>query len=165
MDIFDPQFDSQWDDILITGMDSYFDDFKTEQIFKNCQRLLGDNNKGKRLIFVLRYNDNLVTKIIDELLLSMEAGLKNIKLKMSNGGKVYSRKFHGYRRSRKEILKIAEKCGYKLGRVFYAGFGVELGRSTILQKIPFFIKLAKKVDRYFRACNNATIFEFLYQPN
>ena len=162
MNILEPICDSEWEDLLITGLDSYFNDEQTEQIFRNCRKLLqrGNLDRDRRLIFTLRYNDNWVTTIIDTVILPMESLMKNFFFKITGKNKVSRKKHHGYRRSRKKIIKFAEKEGFEYKQVLYAGHGVECTRSSIFNRMPKFIDGMRALDKKLHMFNNITVFEF-----
>lgn len=138
-DLFHPNLDIPYDDILITGLDFYFDDERAKALFKNAAYVLQNagntgvrEGKEKRLIFTLRYNDNFATYVIDNLVIPLEAFIKNVIFMLFNYNKRCVKKQHGYRRTRKEIVSLAAVNGFELVSAQHAGYGIELTRSSIL---------------------------------
>jgi len=173
LDVFAHNIESVYDDVLITGMDCYYDDPELLRVFESCKSLLiggGDSNQNlpqrqqrqlKRLIFTLRYHDNLATYLMDRLIMPVEALILNIRSKLKQSEHRLCRKTHGYRRKRREVIRLARQCGFELGRVAYAGFGMELTRSHFLPRMPFFMSACSHLDRQLRLMNIATVFEFI----
>ncbi len=157
-DVFNPDLDTQYDDVLITGLDFYFESEQAQLIFENTRKLLKRNG---RLIFTLRYHDNLATWFIDVVFLPFLARLRNEKWRLQGGDLELRKKHHGYRRSRSEIIAMANAAGYQLGRVRHAGFGVELTRIGLHSKVPLLYQFVRRLDRRICVLNNATVFEFL----
>jgi len=159
LDIFDPPKVSYEDVLSIGDLLFYFDDDKAALILKNIAGLLED--RGGRFIYCHSFNDNLLTWTIDNIICPVEAMIVN---KRKRGGMVCSRKRHGYRRGRKEIIALAKNCGFKPGRVRYGGFGVELRRSFQVDKLfrmsPFLYGAARNIDRLVKAAHNLIVFEF-----
>ncbi len=158
-DVFASRFSEVFDDLLVTGLDLYYDNDKAQQIFLSSRFLL---RSGGRLVFALRYHDNWATWLIDYLGIPALCALWHIRSYL-RGQKVDHRlKFHGYRRRRREIITMAEQAGFKLGRVCYAGFGVELSRVGLtLTRLKLLYTILSKFDRHFHWFNNVTIFEFI----
>ncbi|MDB5825066.1 MAG: hypothetical protein JWR21_3770 [Herminiimonas sp.] len=156
-------FQNNFQDLLITGLDYAFDDVQTVEIFRNCRALLAKSTTPgeKRLLFSLRYHDNWVTKLIDKVLLPAESGLKNIVMKGKGSKTRYIAKFHGFRRSRNEIIAIALAEGFALRRTLYGGYGVELERSSVVSRLKFLTRVVTNIDPHIRLFNNITIFEFV----
>ena len=162
-DIFGSSLPEACDDLLITGLDSYFDDTKVKQLFNNTVVILRKlaGQKQKRLIFVLRYQDNPFTWFIDRLLLPFEAALKNLCFKLIRANKICRKKHHGNRRSIREISFFAANSGYKLNRLMFAGFGAELHRSSMLNRFPLLQKIISFCDKFLKVFNSIIIFEFI----
>lgn len=158
-DIFTPDIKEQYDDLLVTGLDFYFDRPTAQKIFDNARHLLKENG---RLIFVLRYQDNLLTWLIDVVGIPIYYLLlkKLMGILRGKSGR-YQMKFHGYRRSRNEIVGMAFKAGFRLKRVKYAGYGVELMRVNLHNDFPGLYAMFRRLDRRLCLLNNATVFEFV----
>ena len=162
LDIFNPPCELAFDDVLVTGLDSYFDTAQARLIFTNARQLLHERG---RLIFALRYHDNAATRAIDDVLLPAVAALHGLRLRLVGSPLIVVRKQHGYRRTRSEIVSLAESAGYRLGRVRFAGFGFEATRIGIDRHAPKLYELMRRLDRRVKLLNNVTVFEFLAESN
>lgn len=134
------------DDILITGMDSYFDDTGAEALFRAVRARLPDDG---RLVFVLRYRDSPVTTLIDRVGIPLAAQVRRLR------GAHLEKKAHGYRRSTRDIRALAGRAGLHVGRVRYAAFGMEFER---LLPAP---RPLVALDRRIHVLNSATVLELL----
>jgi len=146
------------DAILITGLDFALDDREADRMVENVTHLLKrSRHRLPKLVFTLRYRDNMLTRCIDRIVLPLEA-----RLRLWKKGKGYKivRKVHGYRRSPAEILQLACRHGLRLRHVYYAGMGMEFTRSALLQRIPPVTVLLRRLDRIFHVASNCVIFEF-----
>lgn len=152
VDILDPGEIGRFDDILVAALDYALDDERFEQALRQASRLL---NPDGRVILVQRYHDNLATRCIDQLLLPLWARRRR------SHGFYLVRKPHGYRRRRREIVVLANRAGYRVGRRDYAGYGVELTRFGLDLKAPRFYRMAQSLDRRLHILTTATIFELL----
>lgn len=158
LDIFDPPQDQLYDDVLVAGLDSYFDAERAQAIFVNAKQLLRPEG---RLIFTLRYHDNSATRLIDTLLLPTSAALRRLHLRLTGSDLTVVKKEHGYRRTRSEIILLGMGAGYRIGRIRHAGFAFEMSRIGLDRRTPRVYELLRKIDRRFNVLNNATVFEFL----
>jgi len=158
LDIFDPPHDRLYDDVLVTGLDSYFDTAKARAIFVNARQLLRADG---RLIFTLRYHDNFATRVIDDCLLPMSASLSRLRHALRRSNISIVKKEHGYRRTRSEIVSLGLSAGYRLGRVKHAGFAFETSRIGLDRHAPRLYERLRVIDRRVNVFNNATVFEFL----
>lgn len=161
-DIFHPKLEEKWDDVLITVFAFYFDDQQLRQVFNNISLLFDSSKKENRLIFTLRYRDNIFTRWLDYVVVPLEAAVRNLFLRIKKSPYVYKRKMHGWRRSPKEIIKLAKESNYRVGRILHAGYAMELTRSTLFRKIPFFISFMAIIDRFLKVFNNAIVLELIY---
>jgi len=147
-----------FDDVLITGLDFYYGDEELDLMLRNVRALL---RPGGRLIFVLRYRDNWGTWLIDRVGIPVVCrvfmGLAAVKLTR----KRFGLKPHGYRRSIREVTERASTHGFRLNRLRYAGFGVELSRLYLDRFVPPAYRLLAALDRRLHWFTNATVFEFL----
>ncbi|MCH7562957.1 MAG: hypothetical protein IH968_03935 [Gemmatimonadetes bacterium] len=157
-DIFNPDLTVQYDDVLITGLAFYFGSDEAQLIFDNARKLL---KPAGSLIFTLRYHNNLATWFIDLVLSPSLAALRNAKFRLTGADLKCVKKCHGYRRSRGEIVAMAQAAGYQLGRVRHAGFGVELNRIELHRFAPGPYRFLRELDKRICVFNNATVFEFL----
>jgi len=156
-DILNPKSSLKYDCILNTGMDFYYKEVTS--IFSNCNRLL--NSSGK-LVFVLRYRDNLFTRFMDDFVLPLDARIINLTLAVRRSNLRLLRRKHGYRRSVSEILELGNMTGFELQKIGYAGYGVEAMGSIILTHIhiPFLSKILAILDKKIHMMNSATVFSF-----
>jgi hypothetical protein len=163
LDILNGSASDDYDDILITGLDFAFDDLQVRKLFSSCGQILKKSARQstKRLIFTLRYNDNVATRVIDRFILPLEASLANAAYALTQSPHRVRRKVSGFRRSRKEIVRLANSCGFSVGRVLHCGFGVEFTRSAILAKIKPLAAAVARADRLMTVFNNVTIYEFI----
>lgn len=157
-DLFKPDTTEQYDDVLITGLDFYFGGAQAQAVFDNVRRLL---KPGGRLVFTLRYLANPVTWCIDYLGIPLICAARNVRHVLRRTGYAFTLKFHGYRRSPAEIVAMAGRAGFRLGRVRYAGFGGEWTRVEINNRFPRAYEWLRQLDRRLHWFNTATVFEFL----
>ena len=154
-DVVDPDQSRRYDDVLAAAMESVFDDDQLRRVLENLRSLL---EPGGRLIIGLRYHDNLATRVIDRVLLPLVALAGRLK-----HGPRLQRREHGFRRRRRELVALAESCGFTLGRVRYAGFAMELTRIDLHRRAPRLFERIRRADRRWRVFNNVTVFEFLLE--
>ena len=153
-DVLDPDRSRRYDDVLAAAMESVFDDDQLRRVLENLRSLL---EPGGPLIIGLRYHDNLATRVIDTgALLPLVALVGRLKR-----GPRLQRREHGFRRRRRELVALAESCGFTLGRVRHAGFALELTRLGLQQRAPRLFERIRRADRRWRVFNNVTVFEFL----
>jgi len=134
------------DDVLVTGLDFYFDDADTRRLFTRLRELVPI---GGRLVFALRYRENPGTWAIDRVCSPALAALRRAR------GARLARKAHGFRRTERQITAFATAAGFRAARVRRAGFGVELTRLGIVSE------RAAQLDRRLGLFTAATVFEFL----
>ena len=153
LDVLDPPAGHKYDDVLATGIDYALDDSELERFLRNARSLVGSDG---RVIVVLRYHDNLVTRVIDRLLIPTWARVRGARYRRAGQATEVVRREHGYRRTRAELAALGGRCGFDVGRVRYAAFGLEL------ERVPFprpLLRLARRVDRRLHVFNSATVFE------
>ena len=158
LDVLRPIPLGPFDDVLITGLDSYFADDQFDRILENVRGAL--RSQG-RLIFVLRYRDNFVTSLIDGVGIPASCAMLRLASTIGLSRSGWQMKRHGYRRSVREVVDIAAQHGFRVGRVRHAGFGVELTRIYLHRVAPPLYALARALDRRAHILNNAVVFEFL----
>lgn len=146
-----------FDDVLVAGIDFYFVDREFSRLLGNIRALL---KPGGRLLFTLRYRDNLATWLIDRVGIPASCLLLRLVAAARGTGMRWVMKPHGYRRSLREIVDSAARHGFRLGRIRHAGFAVELTRVH-LDRFPALYRLARAADRRLHVFNNAVVFEFL----
>ena len=158
LDVLRPIRLGPFDDVLMTGLDSYFADDQLDRILENVRAVLRPQG---RLIYVLRYRDNFVTALIDGVGIPTSCVMLKLASKIGLSHSSWQMKRHGYRRSLREVADIASHHGFRLGRVRHAGFGVELMRIHLHRVAPPLYALARALDRRAHVLNNAVVFEFL----
>jgi hypothetical protein len=160
-DVFETESNEAWDDILVTGMDSYFDQTRASVLFRRIARLLREGEgSSKRLIFVLRYKNNAATWLIDQCLVARATLLNGLRVLFPRRPR-WIPQAHGFRRSQRDIVDLATAAGFELRRIAHAGFGVELSRLAFLTRLDRLSKgLLTRLDRRLHWFNNCTIFEF-----
>jgi len=156
-DALNPTPIGRFDDVLVGGLDFYFADPEFSRLLANIRSLL---RPGGRLLFTLRYRDNLATWLIDRVGIPATCWLLRLAASVRGTGSRWTLKPHGYRRSIREVVDAASRHGFRLGRLRHAGFGVELTRVQ-LDRIPALYRLARAIDRRLHIFNNAVVFEFL----
>jgi SAM-dependent methyltransferase len=156
-DALNPTPIGRFDDVLVGGLDFYFPDREFSRLLANIRDLL---RPGGRLVFTLRYRDNVATWMIDRVGIPATCWLLRLAASIRRTGSRWALKPHGYRRSIREIVEAAARHGFRLGRMRHAGFGVELTRVQ-LDRIPPLYRLARGIDRRLHVFNNAVVFEFL----
>ena len=145
-DVFDGAPPVAPDDVLVTGIDFYFDDAQTHRLF---HRLRDITPRGGRVIFTLRYRANPATWLIDRIGLPALAAAQRVR------GRRLVRKAHGFRRSERAIRAFATGAGFEVGRVRRAGYAVELERLGISSGH------LTRLDRRLGILTIATVFELL----
>jgi SAM-dependent methyltransferase len=156
-DVLNPTPIGRFDDVLIGGLDFYFPDREFSCLLGNTRGLL---RPGGRLLFTLRYRDNLATWLIDRIGIPLCCSMSRLVAAARQNGVRWVLKPHGYRRSIAEIVATAARHGFRLGRIRHAGFGVELTR-VYLDRVPPLYRLARAIDRRVHIFNNTVVFEFL----
>jgi len=136
-------------DILITGLDFYFNNEDTQRLFDICSGYL---KKGNNLIFTLRYPDSISRRLI-EFWLFIEAIINHYVFK-----KGIIQKEKGYRRKRKEIVKMAEKAGFVLNMEIPSMFGCECTRCRLLGAL---FKIFRITDHFLPLFNCAFVMKFV----
>jgi SAM-dependent methyltransferase len=157
-DVLKPQPIGTFHDVLITGVDFYFQDDDFALLIANVRTLL---RPGGRFLFTLRYRDNLGTWLIDRVGVPAICVLGRVASLVGMTERRFAIKRHGYRRSIREVIRAAEQQGFRLGRIRHAGFGVELTRIYLDRMAPPLYAVLRSIDRRLHLLNNAVIFEFL----
>ena len=69
--------DVEADCVLVSGLDYALDDSQLDTLFANVAAVLaGSGHPQRRFVFTLRYRDNALTRMIDDILLPLEARLR-----------------------------------------------------------------------------------------
>lgn len=157
-DVLDPGPGERFDDVLIASLDYALDDAQLERALGNVRRLLAP---GGRLILVQRYRDTLGTRLIDRVLWPALALAMRAKARAARSGVRIVRREHGFRRTREELRALAVRAGFRVGRVRYAGFAVELTRIDVHRRAPAVYRLVRRLDRRMRTFNIATVLELI----
>jgi SAM-dependent methyltransferase len=155
VDIFDEQ-DEQWTQILVCGLDCYFDDEQTKLLFARLAALLAP---GGRLVFTLRYRDTIATRIIDALSVAI-AVARRLKWRAQRRNLMLRRKQHGYRRSEREIVEFAERVGLRVFDVEHAAYAMELSRLGVVPNAERAYEIARRLDQRVGWFASATVFHF-----
>lgn len=155
LDALAPNTTERWDDILVTGLDYALDDAQLTRLLANARRLL---NPGGRVLFVHRFHDNAVTRLLDGVVLPAWVARRRARHLLRRDGVRVVRREHGWRRTRAEIRSLATAAGYRVGRVTFALLGRELERVP-LPRVA--LRLARRADKRLHIFNTATIFELL----
>jgi SAM-dependent methyltransferase len=157
-DALGPPLDRRFDDILVTGLDYALDDAQLTAMLRNAAAML---EPGGRVIFVQRYRDGLAPRLLDRVLLPAYALALRVRDRLRRDGLQVVRRQHGWRRSRRELRALMQGAGFRVGRVVYACFGVELQRLPLPGPVQTAVRRA---DRRLHAFNSATIFELERRP-
>jgi SAM-dependent methyltransferase len=153
-----PDPGERWDDVLIASLDYAFDDTQLKRALQNVRAVLAP---GGRLVFVHRYQDTPGTRIVDRALSPALAVAMRAKALATRSGLRIVRREHGFRRTRRELRDLARQAGFRVGRVRYAGYAVELTRIDVQRRAPALYRLARRVDRRMRTFNIATVLELI----
>ncbi len=152
------------DDVLITGLDYCFDNVQLGALMQRCAAiLLAAQQAGTvdpQLIFVVRYNDNSYTWLIDRVMLPFDRVLLNIAAIVRRHQTRYISKAHGYRRRLTEVAAIASDWGLELCGSYYAGAGIEATRSATLCTLPGVLRLLERWDETRGVLSNCHIMVF-----
>ena len=157
LDVLAPAATARYDDLLATGIDYALDDAQLMRFLDGARSLL---RAGGRVILVLRYHDNLATRLVDSVLLPAWAAFRRARYRRRGEPLTVVKRTHGYRRTRAELVRLAEHCGWRVGRVRYAGFGLELERVPFPRRA---LSLVRRFDRRLHVFNSLTVFELLPQ--
>ncbi len=144
-DAFDPS-PIACDDVLVGGLDFYFDDAAVGRLLRNLAGVAGPRG---RVVLTLRYRANMVTWAIDNAILPVVAALQR------RHGRRLERKAHGFRRSVRDIRRLAEPAGLRVGRVLHAAFAMEVARVA---PVPGWLVA---LDRRAHALNSAVVVELV----
>jgi hypothetical protein len=161
LDAFTDEPASKYDDILITGMDFYFDDAQVQQLLTQVARWLDPQTPNPRVILTNRYPKNPLTWAIDHVVLPAEAQLKNVHGRMVGSETYFARKLHGYRRDFSDVRRLAAAAGFSVGEVLHASYGSELKRSSVLNRLPRLVDLMVQFDQRWHLTNSANVFELI----
>lgn len=110
-------------DLLVTGLDFYFDSNTTQVLFNKLAQNLA---KGAFLVFTLRYPASTSRRIVEFFLYS-EAQFNHWVRR-----KGIIQKHHGYRKSVKEIIAFADSAGFRVLSIEPVMLGCECSRNRIL---------------------------------
>lgn len=155
LDIFDPHVSKRFDDVLMTGLDFYYADDQVLTLLRNVRTLL---NPGGRVIFVLRYRDNWLTRGIDYLGIPMVCSARNMHERLRQSPRRFKLKFHGYRRTPSDVRALAEAAGFRIGRILHAGLAREFTRLYV-HRLPRLYASLQRMDSKLHISNNAILFE------
>jgi len=156
-DVLNPHPIGAFDDVLMTGLDFYFSDADLSRIIANARSLLRPDG---RLLFALRYRDNTATWLIDRVAIPAICALFRVAQTVGVHKQRRTLKAHGYRRTPREVIRLAASHDFRLGRVRDAGFGVELTRIYVDRVAPRVYEAARAFDRRLHCFNNVIMFEF-----
>jgi SAM-dependent methyltransferase len=155
VDALNPPADEHYDDVLATGIDYLFDADQFDRLLQSAHRLL---RPGGRFLLVLRFHDNLATRILDYALVPAWGVIQELGHRLRRDNQATVAWEHGYRRTREEIQQAAERAGYRVGQVRHACFALELARIPIPGPI---FRMLWRLDHRLHLFNSATIFELL----
>lgn len=156
LNVLDPEAVDEFeaDCAIVTGLDYALDDVQLRTLFDNIAVLLRRSNHARKsLVFTLRFRDNTLTRVIDEVLLPTESWFR--RWRRGAGHKIVKRA-KGHRRTAAEIVKMAHASGFFHRATCYAGFGIEFGRSALLRRLQFL----QAVDRRLHIAANCTVLAF-----
>jgi hypothetical protein len=140
-------------DILVSGMDAYFDNDQLRNLFKS---LMDGSSADSKLFYVLSYRNYFLAGMI-EFFIKLDARLKSLLL-----GKYIIKKEHGYRRTESEILTIAKSLGWECEKRQPVYLGFEIWRVDFLIRIGLF-KVFRYLDRFMPIFYSRTVFCFRKQ--
>ena len=104
------------------------------------------------------FHDNLITRVLDHVLVPAWGVLQRLVHRLRRDGLATVRREPGYRRTCDAIGGHAERSGYRIGRVRYSCFALELKRILLPEVV---LKLAHPLDRRLHMFNSSTVFELL----
>src|SRR5206468_4032267 len=82
------------DAVLVTGLDYALDDDQCDRLLANIAAVLDRSARpNPRLVFTVRYRDNLLTRVIDDVVLPLEA---RYRLRRNAPGRTIVRREKGY---------------------------------------------------------------------
>lgn len=147
----------QADCVLASGLDYALDNAQLDALFANVATVLARSTHAqRRFVFTVRYRDNALTRVVDNVLLPLEG---RIRLWRSGPGHRIVRRAHGYRRKPAEVVSIAGRHNFEHRATLYAGAGVEFDRSRILGHMPF-LPFMRTIDRKLHVASNCVVLVF-----
>jgi SAM-dependent methyltransferase len=146
--------DHKFDSIVSLSMFYLFDEKQLFEVFKN----IADGLKHGG-IFVFDpggAEDNLLTKLIDDVLCPFEAYLRVISHKvLKRENCIVTKKHQGYRAANDEIVSMANKAGFRLCDIKTDDYVTELRRIRFFELLP-----EKFVGLFGRSAPYVRIFNF-----
>tara|TARA_Y100000590_G_scaffold377772_1_gene444243 strand:- start:306 stop:1169 length:864 start_codon:yes stop_codon:yes gene_type:complete len=121
-----------------------FSDQEVNKAFKNFYKIL--ENDGTLIIDHGGTQDNAISFFFHEIFLFFEAYIVYYLSKIINKkiGFTFDYNF-GYRRKNREIIKLANICGFELVDIKSYDYLTELNRSVLIRKVIEYLPFTKKV--------------------
>ena len=123
----------KYDCILSLGLVYAFSENEFENYFNNVNRSLNIN--GELIFDSSSSANNILTLIYDQIYLRLEIVIISKVFNFLGKKNSMGSRHHGYKFTDKEIIKIAEKCGFELISLERKDYLTEVLRSKILSKI------------------------------
>lgn len=124
--------------LLCSGLDPVLDSTDFMKMLGTFRCFLSVS-QDRRVLFVLRFRDNLLTRAIDFFFLPLDRFLANTFWRIRGSPTRLVGTVHGFRRSVKEVLATFGEAGLHLSaNPAYAGYGIEVRRSVVLSRLPLF---------------------------
>ncbi len=152
IDILRAHGEPEFDDALVAGLDYALDD---DQLVMALLAVRSFLRSGGRVVLVHSYRDTLGARLVDGVLLPLWARSRRRR------GIDLVRKPHGYRRSTRDVRRLAARAGLVTGRTRRAGHAAELTRVGLNLKAPGLYETLRRIDARLGQLNTATVLELL----
>lgn len=123
----------RYDYAIALGVFYLFDNAQLPRVFENCRKILKAG--GELILDFGGARENTATWLIDEVLCKCESILRVLNNSLKRKKCAIQKTFHGFRRTDREIIAIAEKSGFSLKELFTADCVTELSKSVFLSCI------------------------------
>lgn len=136
LDILGSSYKEEKDFVMVLCIIYLFDEDELFKVFQNLNRSL--KGGGRLFIDASAANDNFFSWLLDDVLCPADAWFQYFlkKFLRRQDNKVV-RKHHGYRYSNKEVIKIAEKAGFKFVALQCGDYVTELkDRLLLFSRLP-----------------------------
>lgn len=133
LDIRSSSIPQKYDYIISLSVFYLFDDKELISIFGNIGKML--NKGGKLIVDFGGGEENFITFIIDEFLCKYEIKARFLIKRFKGESFNITKKGSGFRRTNKEIIFLAEECGFKCLDITTADYDTEIVRSILLTKM------------------------------
>ncbi|MBA7693093.1 hypothetical protein ES703_101669 [subsurface metagenome] len=136
----------KYDTTIVLGLIYLFNGNELATFFKNVSN--GLKLGGHLILDSAGASDNLFTYFLDEILLRCETYLIKTKTAIEHKQYTVIKKHHGYRKTEREVIKLALATGFKLIDKEYYAFLAEFRRSILFKRL-FPVRLYPLLEKIF----------------